>query len=208
LPSFDLPPRDSDLPIAPNRRAHLVTHYETISNPSSTESFDAVLYNFLSLFPFVEFCIALRTVEHMLFWIEVEIFRCCDSRFNLVYGKHIYHTYLARNAPLRINLREEIRSDILLPVTNATTLKKSTFDEAQQEIYHMLLAYAFDKFKMTPAFLEFQEAKRSGGSRCCTRLLYHCLHNRALQIARDTTACASLATTPTTWSRFTSSSTT
>ncbi|KAI9017439.1 hypothetical protein BC832DRAFT_588702 [Gaertneriomyces semiglobifer] len=117
----------------------------------------AILRNKFALRFFSDFCVEEYTIENLLFWLDVEIFQSLDDEIRTLYGKYIYMTYLAANAPLQLNIPAEIRNDI--PRPNDDTPDVTTYDEAQEQVYAMLKGHSFSRFERSPKWQQYQQAK-------------------------------------------------
>ncbi|KAJ3187873.1 hypothetical protein HDU85_006266 [Gaertneriomyces sp. JEL0708] len=117
----------------------------------------AILRNKFALRFFSDFCIEEYTIENLLFWLDVEIFQSLDDEIRTLYGKYIFMTYLAANAPLQLNIPAEIRNDI--PRPNGDTPDVTTYDEAQEQVYAMLKGHSFLRFEKSPKWQQYQQAK-------------------------------------------------
>jgi hypothetical protein len=110
---------------------------------------------------FYTFCLKEYSVENLLFWLDVEIFQTVNKDKYELYSNYIYYTYVDNNAPLQINITEEIKSDINIKdadFTNPDILE--IFDEAQEHIYIMLKIYLYQKFELNSIFKILQDYKK------------------------------------------------
>jgi len=135
--------------------------YSLIPNPSLDERFQSILHNKITLNLFYTFCLKEYSVENLLFWLDVEIFQTVNKDKYELYSNYIYYTYVDNNAPLQINITEEIKSDINIKdadFTNPDILE--IFDEAQEHIYIMLKIYLYQKFELNSIFKILQDYKK------------------------------------------------
>ncbi|KAI9325923.1 hypothetical protein DFJ73DRAFT_965487 [Zopfochytrium polystomum] len=115
-------------------------------SPTLDDRFRSQFRNRAALQRFQEFCVEDKTVENLMFWLEVEILQSCPDELQLIYGQYLYYIYLAPTAPLRINVCEEVLTDTTCP-NGEKVLDQIVFDEAQHHIYTMLKGHSFVKFE-------------------------------------------------------------
>ncbi|RIA85537.1 hypothetical protein C1645_830654 [Glomus cerebriforme] len=134
----------------------------------SETRFQAVLSNTLALDYFQKFAIREYSVENLLFWLDVELFAAgtsCDIEANyfeeqqtaVIHARYIYLTYINSNAPLQVNISDEIRRDISWPIKDDDIMERNMFDEAQESVYQLMKGYTFIGFENSP---EWQECAR------------------------------------------------
>ncbi|ORX82507.1 hypothetical protein BCR32DRAFT_326818 [Anaeromyces robustus] len=135
--------------------------YSMLPNPTLDERFQSILHNKITLNMFYTFCLKEYSVENLLFWLDIEVLQTVNKEMNELYIQYIYYTYIDENAPLQINITEEIKSDIKineLNYSNDDVLE--VFDDAQEHIYIMLKIYLYQKFETNPIFKKLQKYKK------------------------------------------------
>ena len=122
----------------------------------------SVLHNVISLQFFHEFCLNEFSVENILFWIEVEIFKTIDEKEQReLFARYLYYTYICPiNSPLAINISDEVRQEIQFPFTSV--VESNLFDEAQEHAYAMIKGHAYSRYEKSDIFQKFIEFKNSG----------------------------------------------
>ncbi|CAG8450620.1 16196_t:CDS:2 [Acaulospora colombiana] len=139
---------------------------------ASESRFQAVLANTLSLRYFQKFAIRDFCVENLLFWLDVELFAAgisCDIEDNyfeqqqtaVIHARYIYLTYISPNAPLQVNLSDEIRRETTWPIDEDADVKRDMFDEAQEAVYQLMKGHTFIRFEESPEWKEFLKIKES-----------------------------------------------
>ncbi|KAI8930087.1 hypothetical protein BC831DRAFT_165618 [Entophlyctis helioformis] len=131
----------------------------TVKSSTLDDRLMSVLHNIISMQFFNEFCLQEYSVEKTLFWIEVEIFKSIsDPLQRQLFGSYIYLTYLAvENAPLGVNISDEVRKDIPWPMTEDPDVR--IFDEAQDHTYAMIKGHAYSRYEKSQIFEKFLEFK-------------------------------------------------
>jgi hypothetical protein len=144
-----------------SRSANTSTTRKTSKN-NNLERFINTFHNLASLFFFTKFCAQEYLVEPILFWIEVEVYKTIKDPSNAVlFGNYIYLQYLADEAPLNINLKEEVRKNISW--SQLSELNLHIFDEAQGCICSSIKRLAFREYENSSHFqyfLKYREAER------------------------------------------------
>ncbi|KAI9332141.1 hypothetical protein DFJ73DRAFT_856033 [Zopfochytrium polystomum] len=132
----------------------------SMTDPAATldDRFRAMFRNKMYLQCFQEFCAHDRSVENLLYWLEVEILQSCPPHLQLQYGQYVYYLYLAPSAPLRINVVGEVLDDATCPV-EGKRFDGIMFDEAQQHVYASLKGHSFTKFERSRFFAGFMDQK-------------------------------------------------
>ncbi|KAI8806028.1 hypothetical protein BJ742DRAFT_818158 [Cladochytrium replicatum] len=128
------------------------------------ERVQEVLRNKIALEFFHEFCIEEYVIENLLFWLDVEIFQSCPNEFQSAYAKYIYLLYIARGAPLQLNLTDEVRDEVPRPPednSQAWPADSMIFDEAQEQVYSNLKAYTFERFERSLKWSEMHTQRRA-----------------------------------------------
>jgi hypothetical protein len=126
----------------------------------------SVLHNIISLQFFIEFCLCEFSVENILFWIEVEVFRTIRApQDRQLFAEYIYLTYLSgAHAPLKLNVSDEIVMDIPWPVGESPD--PSLFDEVQDHTYAIMKGHSYARYEASEIFQKFIEFKESGEIYC------------------------------------------
>jgi len=153
-------------PINRRNKPNYVNNNSFTPNQRLDENFQKILHNKITLNIFYTFCLKENALENLLFWLDVEIFQTVDKDKYKLYSNYIYYTYIDNNAPLPINITEEIRSDIDIEnadFSNSNILE--IFDEAQEHIYIMLKIYLYQKFELNPIFKKLQNYRKKSINR-------------------------------------------
>ncbi|KAI9224397.1 hypothetical protein BC828DRAFT_105443 [Blastocladiella britannica] len=124
-----------------------------ILDSTSDNRFTALLRNMAGITLFREFCQVELQLEALLFWMEVEIFTSTTPELRWLMAKYIYFMYIVDNAPLIINVPEDIRTDITASLGSQSDVQ--IFDEAQLHVYCLLKKQVFPKFEKTDKFKDF-----------------------------------------------------
>ena len=97
---------------------------------------------------FIDFSISHYILEHTLFYMEVEFFQTVtDEKIKILAAIWIYKLFLATNAPLKVNVLDEIKLDVTENYMSPKRIMEGDlFDEAQDYVCSYLKA-TFDKFK-------------------------------------------------------------
>ncbi|KAI9199637.1 uncharacterized protein BJ171DRAFT_630773 [Polychytrium aggregatum] len=161
LSNASTPHKTSNQSLSAPRSSNRVRNFSLIPNPTLDDRFQAVLHSKLFLQYFAEFCAEQYAIENLLFWLEVEIFQSCESVENIhTYAKFIYHTFIALDAPLKVNISSEIQKDVQWPLpTPPDTVDLSIFDEAQEQVYAMLKAHSFVRFEASQKYIQMLDAR-------------------------------------------------
>ncbi|KAI8896793.1 hypothetical protein BC833DRAFT_596217 [Globomyces pollinis-pini] len=118
----------------------------------------SVLHNTTALKFFNEFCLQEYSIENVLFWIEVEIYRTIhDDTIRSTFASHLYLTYIATGSPLGINISQELREEI--PYWPDTIPDKGIYDDVQVLMYSLIKNHAYVRFEKSNLFKRFLEYK-------------------------------------------------
>ncbi|KAF0402726.1 regulator of g-protein signaling 12 [Gigaspora margarita] len=63
------------------------------------------------------------------------------------------------NAPLQVNLSDEIRKDITWPLDDDCIIERNMFDEAQEAVYQLMKGHSFARFEISPEWEECEKIK-------------------------------------------------
>ncbi|RGB36296.1 hypothetical protein C1646_697504 [Rhizophagus diaphanus] len=162
-----LPRSNSQTPNTSTSSLQSIIHNQKEIQDSETR-FQAVLSNTLAINYFQKFAIKEYSVENLLFWLDVELFAAgnsCDIEDNYfeeqqtaaIHARYIYYTYIYSDAPLQVNISDEIRRDINWPIDDDDVVERNMFDEAQEAVYQLMKGYTFIGFEDSP---EWQECAR------------------------------------------------
>ncbi|CAG8439563.1 1337_t:CDS:2 [Ambispora leptoticha] len=132
---------------------------------ASEARFQSILTNTLALNFFQRFTISEYSAENPLFWLDVELFAAGissddeDNYFDeqqtaLIHAKYIYLTYISPNAPLQVNLSDEIRREIPWPLDDDCVIERDMFDEAQEAVYQLMRGHTFMRFEESKEWRE------------------------------------------------------
>jgi hypothetical protein len=131
------------------------------------DRFRQCIYNEFSLAAFQAHCAREFTLESLLFFLEVEVFRelASGDQSKLPqgmrieqYARYIYEIYIDNDAPLQVNLSEEIREE----VANAGRCSASLFDGAQDMVHAMLKRHSFVRFEASDAHMLLARLRQQG----------------------------------------------
>ncbi|KAI8810851.1 hypothetical protein BJ742DRAFT_885574 [Cladochytrium replicatum] len=150
----------------PQKTRGMSTSFSTSSKRSMPlhERIQEVLRNKVALDFFHEFCIEEYVIENLLFWLDVEIFQSCPTEFQGAYAKYIYLLYIARGAPLQLNLTDEVQNEVPRPPEDDSQgwpADPMIFDEAQEQVYSNLKAYTFERFERSLKWSEMHTHRRA-----------------------------------------------
>ncbi|KAJ3372022.1 hypothetical protein GGF31_002284 [Allomyces arbusculus] len=126
---------------------------------SADNRFLAVLRNLTGLNLFREYCVAQCNLESLLFWLDVEIFSGMAPEVRWLMAKYIFYMYVADQAPLKVNLAQEVRAEM----EQVVEVKRDVhlFDEAQFQIYGYLKKQVYASFEQSDQFREFLRFRSS-----------------------------------------------
>ncbi|KNE59896.1 hypothetical protein AMAG_05344 [Allomyces macrogynus ATCC 38327] len=126
---------------------------------SADNRFLAVLRNVTGLNLFREYCVAQCNLESLLFWLDVEIFSGMAPEVRWLMAKYIFYMYVADQAPLKVNLAQEVRAEL----EQVVEVKRDVhlFDEAQFQIYGYLKKQVYASFEQSDQFREFLRFRSS-----------------------------------------------
>nr|CAG8465180.1 15425_t:CDS:2 [Entrophospora candida] len=149
-----------NLPISQNNQIENIVDESINSNDNDNDDID------------VEKNFAIRefSVENLLFWLDVELFAAgisCEIEDNyfeeqqtaVIYAKYIYLTYISPNAPLQVNLSDEIRKDIPWPIDDDSDVERNIFDEAQEAVYQLMKGHTFVRYENSSEWKECEQIK-------------------------------------------------
>lgn len=148
---------------------HLSLNPLSSTSQISQSNFRSILSNLLALNYFHKFIIREFSVENLLFWLDIELFAAGtndieDNYFEeqqtaIIHAKYIYLTYIGSNAPLQVNLSDEIRKDITWPLDDDCIIERNMFDEAQEAVYQLMKGHSFARFEISPEWEECEKIK-------------------------------------------------
>ncbi|KAL2916839.1 hypothetical protein HK105_203618 [Polyrhizophydium stewartii] len=126
--------------------------------------FQTYIRNKLFLDIFHVFCIDQFAIESLMFWLDVEVYRCAASLDVEAQRLYICLTYIVHGAPLEINIADEVRREILCAheASDETNIM-TVFDEAQERIFAMLKGHAFFNFEKNAHYQRFRENRARDG---------------------------------------------
>ncbi|KAL7751775.1 hypothetical protein RI367_002775 [Sorochytrium milnesiophthora] len=131
------------------------------SEAACDSRFQSLLHNQVGLQLLCQFCIKQRCVENLLFWIDVEILRSAPPELQWLLSKYILNIYIDKKAPLKVNVSEEVASDISVASISLGGLSfVSIFDEAQESVYWALKNQALGPFEGSQGFADFLTFRR------------------------------------------------
>nr|CAG8571362.1 1141_t:CDS:2 [Entrophospora candida] len=167
-----------NLPISQNNQTENIvddssaamSHNSLNYTQGSEALFQSVLSNTLAIKYFQKFAIREFSVENLLFWLDVELFAAgisCEIEDNyfeeqqtaVIYAKYIYLTYISPNAPLQVNLSDEIRKDIPWPIDDDSDVERNIFDEAQEAVYQLMKGHTFVRYENSSEWKECEQIK-------------------------------------------------
>ncbi|ORX96110.1 hypothetical protein K493DRAFT_301117 [Basidiobolus meristosporus CBS 931.73] len=128
---------------------------EQVRNNSAEMRFQNIFENKICLNYFRQFCLHECTIESFLFWVEVEVYRCTKSALVPVIAEYLYKVYIDTDGPLRINIPEAIRSNILPPISSSDYLPNlNMFDEAQEYVFDLLAHHVLPQFEASELYIK------------------------------------------------------
>ncbi|CAG8510103.1 1387_t:CDS:2, partial [Dentiscutata heterogama] len=155
--------------ISPVSDPYLSLNLLPSTSQNSQSNFRSILNNILALNYFQKFTIREFSVENLLFWLDIELFAAgtCDIEDNyfedqqtaIIHARYIYLTYISSNAPLQVNLSDEIRKDITWPLDDDCIIERNMFDEAQEAVYQLMKGHSFTRFETSPEWEECENIK-------------------------------------------------
>lgn len=146
--------------------------------------FRDILANKLALRYFARFALAEFSVENLLFYIDVELFSSGqalakdldDEEFYddisrddpdyaaTVQAEFIYVCYIADNAPLQVNLPDEIRRDIVDP-RELLLPDRTMFDEAQEAVFQLMKGHTYVRFETHEMYRQLFDIRKNDPKR-------------------------------------------
>ncbi|KAJ3025606.1 UNVERIFIED_CONTAM: hypothetical protein HDU68_006948 [Siphonaria sp. JEL0065] len=165
------------LPIEPVPQLDDITIFDMVRNKKGLEC----LY---------KFCLTDFTIETLLFWLDVQIFRSCPDTFRSQFGGYIYNMYLVADAPVKVNVSLDLMYDINAAIVSQVGVDVNMFDDAQQHVYSLLKMKTFARFKKTKAFEAFMTMKEKDEEAYKSNALpvgklYEALHFTKLPLFHD-----------------------
>jgi hypothetical protein len=169
-----IPGDGTKIPISPSTPNISRLSLASVSQIQNSETrFQAILSNTLALNYFQKFTIREYSVENLLFWLDVELFTAgisCDIEDNyfeeqetsIIHARYIYLTYINSNAPLQVNISDEIRKDITWPINDDDIVDRNMFDEVQVAVYQLMKGHTFLGFEDSPEWRDCTRRKELG----------------------------------------------
>ncbi|KAJ2786597.1 hypothetical protein GGI15_001402 [Coemansia interrupta] len=114
---------------------------------------------------FLEFC-ALPSelaLESLLFVLDVERFRHVQPSMARLLANYIFLTYVAANAPLRVNISAQMRSRIAWPFLAGWEYNPWVFDEILASVGFTLKKHTLLRFERSPVGLQALMSRADGG---------------------------------------------
>lgn len=143
-----------------------------VDSDASKERLTNVLDNIMALQFFMEFCLQEYSVEPLLFYIEVEIFRVIsDEKEAMMFAKYLYYTYVKLGAPISINLNMAVAEEIKWPITQPVS--RDIYDEAQTHAYNILNGHSFVRYEKSKLHARFLKGKTAGSVKLHRSLLIY-----------------------------------
>lgn len=133
-------------------------------------NFGLFLRNKLGLDLFQKHCAREYTLENLLFYLDVEVFKFVHETYSKnppqfskllrsatganknhieVYAAYIQATYISTDGPLQVNLTEEVREEV-----QTAKISLDMFDEAQEAVFTLMKCHSF------PAFMHCEFGKQ------------------------------------------------
>ncbi|KAI3643302.1 hypothetical protein MP228_012857 [Amoeboaphelidium protococcarum] len=145
----------------------------------------AVLHNLQLLSHFQEFCMKDFEIEHLLFWLEVEVFKnLCqiagsssdgssintnsDEYTSLVlHARYIYFTFLSQKSSLRLNLPVSEFHSLQWPIPHVDSvtglqnpLNTELYDRLHYRVFQYLKQFVYPKFVQSPLYGKMLDAAK------------------------------------------------
>ncbi|KAJ3238708.1 hypothetical protein HDU81_007288 [Chytriomyces hyalinus] len=121
---------------------------------------DALLFemlrNLVGIEMLISFCLTDFTVENLLFWLDVQVFRSCPENLASQFGGYIYNMYLVSDAPVKVNVAGDLMYDINGAIVNQVGVDMTMFDDAQQHVYSLLKMKTLTRFKKSKLYASFE----------------------------------------------------
>ncbi|ORY51822.1 hypothetical protein BCR33DRAFT_779996 [Rhizoclosmatium globosum] len=114
-----------------------------------------MMHNKKGLEALYTFCLSDFTIENLLFWMDVQVFRSCPEASRSQFGGYIYNMYLVADAPVKVNVSLDLMYDINAAIVSQVAVDVGMFDDAQQHIYSLLKMKTYARFKKSKAFETF-----------------------------------------------------
>lgn len=133
----------------------------------------SVLHNSLSMQFLNEFCLQEYSIENILFWIEIEVYRSItDEKSRQLFAKHLVLSYVKYDSPLCLNISDHVRANVI--ESSKGVLTSETFDVIQTYVYILIKQHAYVRFESSQLFQNFLKFKNEGMSDTNFRSI--CIH--------------------------------
>jgi hypothetical protein len=139
--------------------------------PTLEERFRHCLSNELALTAFQVHCARELMLESLLFYLEVEVFRELalrnhkeqpDDQLDLGrYACYIYNTYVDVDAPLQVNLSEEVREEVAM----FEQYWAGMFDEAQAMVRSIMKHHGYVRFEASDSYARLERLRQNDPER-------------------------------------------
>ncbi|KAJ3266779.1 hypothetical protein HDU77_010159 [Chytriomyces hyalinus] len=145
-----------------SRRRSIMSMFNLVAMPKEPipNMDDALLFemlrNTLGIDQLIAFCLTDFTVENLLFWLDVQVFRSCPEGLASQFGGYIYNMYLVTDAPVKVNVSGDLMYDINAAIVNQVGVDMTMFDYAQQHAYSLLKMKTLTRFKKSKNFAHFE----------------------------------------------------
>lgn len=117
-----------------------------------------VVTNHTGLALFREYCIVTLCLEHLLFWIEIEIFNSIqDVQLRCSMSEYLYIMYIMEGGPLCIHLPQDIAAELFSQRQDAPI---NLYDEAQYHSLLILKNHCFPNFAKTEIYTDLMEISK------------------------------------------------
>ena len=121
----------------------------------------STLNNRVAMQFFNQFCIQEFSIENLLFWVEVQVYKSIrDPQICDAFGNRLLMTYIEPNAPLGLNIEDTVRNNIIESFN--TDKRNDLFNEIQEFIYSIIKTHEYVRFEESDYFKKLLEFKTKG----------------------------------------------
>ena len=121
----------------------------------------STLGNKIAMHFFNQFCVQEFSIENLLFWIEVQVYKSIrDPELSSTFAKRLLATYIEPNAPLGLNLEDTVRTNILASFD--TDKRNELLNEIQDFIFSIIKTHEYVRFEESVHFKKLLEFKTKG----------------------------------------------
>ena len=96
---------------------------------------------------FYEYLVQKASIEHLLFWLDVSIFKYSPRIPKETMRVYLALVYIMQDAPLTISIAPETRASIVLTLDGKLPIEPQMFDEAFFEVHWILKLHVYNFLK-------------------------------------------------------------